>query len=48
MTLGQVLSGLDVESFVLLANYRTDDPVAEVKRRRDRKHALREAVAAVP
>jgi hypothetical protein len=48
MTLGQILSGLEVESFVLLANYRTADPVAEIKRRRDRKHALREAAAAVP
>jgi 4-amino-4-deoxy-L-arabinose transferase-like glycosyltransferase len=48
MTLGQILSGLDVESFVLLANFGTDDPVAETKRRRDRKHALREAAATVP
>src|SRR5262249_5366260 len=47
MTLGQIVSGLEVETFVLLANYRTADPVAEIKRRRDRKHALREA-AAVP
>jgi hypothetical protein len=43
MTLGQILGGLEVEPFVLLANYRTDDPVAEIKRRQDRKRALRRA-----
>jgi len=48
MTLGQIVSGLETESFVLLANYHTDDPAAEIKRRRDRKHALREAAAAAP
>ena len=42
------MSGLETESFVLLANYHTDDPAAEIKRRRDRKHALREAAAAAP
>ena len=41
LTLGQVIAGLEVEPFVLLANYHTDDPVAEIKRRRDRKRALR-------
>jgi hypothetical protein len=49
MTLGHLLAGLTVERFVLLANYRTDDPMAEVKRRKDRKRALRlEAAAAEP
>ncbi|HEV7501865.1 MAG TPA: glycosyltransferase family 39 protein [Vicinamibacteria bacterium] len=46
MGLGPLVAGLEVEPFVLLANYRTDDPVAEVKRRQDRKRALRLAVAA--
>jgi hypothetical protein len=45
MTLGQILGGLEVEPFVLLANYRTDDPVAEIKRRQDRKRALRREAA---
>jgi 4-amino-4-deoxy-L-arabinose transferase-like glycosyltransferase len=45
MTLGQILAGLETEPFVLLANYRTDDPVAETKRRQDRKRALRRAEA---
>jgi hypothetical protein len=31
---------------VLLANYHTDDPVAETKRVKDRKRALRQEVAA--
>jgi 4-amino-4-deoxy-L-arabinose transferase-like glycosyltransferase len=46
MTLGRILSGLDVEPMVLLANYPTDDPVAETKRRQDRKRALRREAAA--
>jgi 4-amino-4-deoxy-L-arabinose transferase-like glycosyltransferase len=46
MSLGPILAGLQEESFVLLANYRTDDPVAEVKRRQDRKRALRREAAA--
>ena len=46
MTLGQILGGLETEPIVLLANYPTDDPVAETKRVKDRKRALRrEAVA---
>jgi 4-amino-4-deoxy-L-arabinose transferase-like glycosyltransferase len=45
LTPGQILAGLEVESFVLLANYPTDDPVAEAKRRRDRKRALRREAA---
>ncbi len=46
MTLGQILGGLEVEPVVLLANYHTDDPVAETKRVKDRKRALRREVAA--
>ena len=45
MTLGQILSGLEPEPVVLLANYHTDDPVAETKRVKDRKRALRREVA---
>jgi 4-amino-4-deoxy-L-arabinose transferase-like glycosyltransferase len=45
MTLGQILSGLETERMVLLANYHTDDPVAETKRVKDRKRALRRQVA---
>ena len=43
LNLGQILAGLEVEPFVLLANYPTDDPVAETKRKQDRKRALRRA-----
>jgi len=47
LTLGHMIAGLGEERFVLLANFKTADPVAEVKRRRDRKRALRlEAAAA--
>jgi 4-amino-4-deoxy-L-arabinose transferase-like glycosyltransferase len=46
LSLGQMWAGLAVEPFVLLANYPTDDPVAETKRRRDRKRALRREAAA--
>ena len=45
MSLGQILSGLEPEPVVLLANYHTDDPVAETKRVKDRKRALRRQVA---
>ncbi|HEU0091035.1 MAG TPA: hypothetical protein VFS78_02925, partial [Vicinamibacteria bacterium] len=46
MTLGQILAGLEIEPVVLLANYHTDDPVAETRRVKDRKRALRREVAA--
>jgi 4-amino-4-deoxy-L-arabinose transferase-like glycosyltransferase len=46
MTLGQILGGLETEPIVLLANYHTDDPVAETKRVKDRKRALRREAAA--
>jgi 4-amino-4-deoxy-L-arabinose transferase-like glycosyltransferase len=46
LSLGPILAGLEEERFVLLANYPTDDPVAEVKRRQDRKRALRREAAA--
>ena len=45
MTVGQILGGLETERIVLLANYPTDDPVAETKRVQDRKRALRQAAA---
>jgi hypothetical protein len=43
--LGRLAAGLEEEPFVLLANYATADPVAETKRRQDRKRALRRAAA---
>jgi 4-amino-4-deoxy-L-arabinose transferase-like glycosyltransferase len=46
VTLGQILDGLETETIVLLANYPTGDPVAETKRVKDRKRALRREVAA--
>ena len=45
LTLGRILSGLEPEPVVLLANYPTDDPVAETKRVKDRKRALRRQAA---
>jgi 4-amino-4-deoxy-L-arabinose transferase-like glycosyltransferase len=46
ITVGHILAGLHEEPFSLLANYRTDDPQAEIKRRQDRKRALRREAAA--
>ena len=46
MSLGQILGGLETEPIILLANYHTDDPVAETKRVKDRKRALRREAAA--
>ncbi|HUG53874.1 MAG TPA: glycosyltransferase family 39 protein [Vicinamibacteria bacterium] len=48
LTLGDMIAGIREEPFVLVANYPTDDPVAETKRRRDRKRALRREAAAAP
>ena len=47
LSLGSIVAGLREEPFVLMANYRTDDPVAEIKRRQDRKRALRREAGAV-
>ena len=46
LSLGSILAGLREEPFVLMANFQTDDPVAEIKRRQDRKRALRQEAAA--
>jgi hypothetical protein len=46
LSLRAVAQGLREERFVLLANYATDDPLAEIKRRQDRKRALRQEAAA--
>jgi 4-amino-4-deoxy-L-arabinose transferase-like glycosyltransferase len=46
LSLRAIREGLREEHFVLLANYATDDPVAEIKRRQDRKRALRQEAAA--
>ena len=42
LTLGGVLAGATPETIVLAANFETDDPVAVLKRRKDRKRSLRE------
>ena len=42
LTLGGLAGGMAPETVVLAANFATDDPVAEVKRRKDRKRLLRE------
>jgi hypothetical protein len=42
LTLGGLLGRPDPGVMTLAANYRTDDPAAETKRRQDRKRALRE------
>jgi 4-amino-4-deoxy-L-arabinose transferase-like glycosyltransferase len=42
LTLGGLVEGVSAETIVLAANFETDDPVAEVKRKKDRKRALRE------
>jgi hypothetical protein len=41
LTLGGVLDPPEPTEMTLAANFATDDPVAEVKRKRDRKRALR-------
>ena len=46
LTLPGILAGPQAEAFVLVGNYATDDPVAEMKRRQDRKRSLRAADAA--
>jgi 4-amino-4-deoxy-L-arabinose transferase-like glycosyltransferase len=42
LTLGGLFGGMAPETVVLAANFETDDPVAEVKRKKDRKRLLRE------
>lgn len=42
LTLGGIFAGLQPQPLALVANFDTDDPVAEVKRKRDRKRALRD------
>ena len=48
LTLGGAAQGAPPERLVLLANYATDDPVAETKRKQDRKRALRVLEASSP
>jgi len=43
LTLNGLLQPPKPARLLLVANYTTRDPVAEVKRKRDRKQALREA-----
>ena len=42
LTLKGILEGPTPQSFVLLANFTTTDPVAEAKRKKDRRQALKE------
>jgi len=42
LTLGGLVAGVEPQTLALAANFDTDDPVAEVKRKKDRKRALRE------
>ena len=48
LTLGGLVEGLAPETVVLAANFETEDPVAELKRKKDRKRALREAPPSPP
>ena len=36
------VAGVEPQPLALVANFDTDDPVAEVKRKKDRKRALRD------
>ena len=42
LTFGGLVAGAQPQPLVLVANFATDDPVAEVKRKKDRKRALRD------
>lgn len=42
LTLSGIAGGVEPQPLVLAANFETDDPVAEVKRKKDRKRALQE------
>ena len=48
LTLGGIFTGLQPQPLALVANFDTDDPVAEVKRKKDRKRALREEDPGLP
>ena len=42
LTFGGLVAGVEPQPLALAANFDTDDPVAEVKRKKDRKRALRD------
>jgi hypothetical protein len=42
LTLSGVLAGVQPQAVALVANFETDDPVAEIKRKKDRKRLLRD------
>ena len=42
LTLSGLVAGLDPDPLFLVANFETEDPVAEVKRKKDRKRALKD------
>jgi 4-amino-4-deoxy-L-arabinose transferase-like glycosyltransferase len=48
LTLDGLLRGMAAETVVLAANFATDDPVAETKRKKDRKRLLREDDPSLP
>jgi 4-amino-4-deoxy-L-arabinose transferase-like glycosyltransferase len=45
LSFGGVVVGAEPQPLALVANFATDDPVAEVKRKKDRKRALRDGEA---
>jgi hypothetical protein len=46
LTFGGLATGVMAQPVILAANFWTDDPEAEAKRKKDRKRALREAESA--
>jgi len=47
LTLSGVVAGVRPQTLALVANFETGDPVAEVKRKKDRKRVLRDGEASV-
>ena len=48
LTFGGLVTGVESQTLTLAANFATDDPVAETKRKKDRKRALRDGDAEAP
>jgi 4-amino-4-deoxy-L-arabinose transferase-like glycosyltransferase len=48
LTFGGLVAGVEPRTMALVANFETDDPLAEVKRKKDRKRALRDEGGAPP
>ena len=47
LTFGGLVSGVTPQPLTLVANFETEDPVADTKRKKDRKRSLRDTEAAV-